>query len=275
MNLTRLIILLLILNLFFIGLMVGITFVKQNPNPVAEFWGMSNNLSNDNNALSTADRFTVFLIRLQNASSYTVRDIYHHCSLVVTSLKMRIADLNIASFIPKRANPVVRKKSKLITGKAISPVHEPETNFANSEAKSLKQFVDVDNQKVAATVPSSVNGGRNDPFLNLGKKFQIQAEPKVKSKSQLKIESKPATGPKMAEVLKPAKAEEKPGAKILENFHLRGVVIGAVPIAYVEDQNGYHKFTIGDALADGKIIDINDSSLTFQIDGDQVVMKME
>jgi hypothetical protein len=265
--------------------MIGITFVKQNS--AADLRVIFADSSTNDNTLTPMERFKTFLIRLNNAKNLTIHSLCYRWSYIFNYPKIRTYLSNNESLIEEKVfdNSIASDKQKISMGINKIPGHELTYNLENQVTLEPKQL--PSDERVMNFPPSKPVVGRSDPFLTLGEKFQTAAKPKVqanpKIKEQPKIIDKPKVElkpplelyPKITELPKIVKEEETPSAKILRTYHLRGVVIGDTPIAYVEDQYGYHKVKIGDTWAEGKIIDITATSLTIQTDSEQVVMKME
>jgi hypothetical protein len=273
-----------VFNLFFIGLMVGMIFVKQNS--MSEQSPKLKDSVINYQSLPTMERIKAFTIQLQSASNLTVYSLYHRWRYLVSYPKMQALLSKIVRVSEKPINfhrvTMDHSKVSMLTTKITN--HQLALNSAIQDTSEPSR-VSSSNKRDLAT-PQPV-GFRPDPFLTLGEKFQTKVKPLVEQKLKIaekpkiidkpKIEVKPKIEPnyKVEEILKIAKDNEKPSSKILRTYHLRGVVIGDVPIAYVEDQNGYHKVTIGDSFAEGNIIDITENSLTIQIDSEPVVLRME
>ena len=282
---TKLIFVLYVFNLFLIGFMIGITFVKQNS--IVEHSPKFKDSAIHDQSLPPLDRLKVFTIRLQNASSLTVCSLYHRWSWLVNYPKKKVLHSRTAMVSTKPTN------FQRITVDQSKVVSIPITNLTNHEVALNSVIPDPaepsrlssNNEKIIVA-PQPVSD-RPDPFLTLDEKFQTKTKPPVEQKSKItgrakitdksQIAEKPKSDPnyKALEIPQLAQNIEKPSSKIVRTCHLRGVVIGNTPIAYVEDQNGYHKVAIGDSFAEGKIVEITANSLTIQIDSEPVVLKME
>lgn len=273
------------LNLFFIGLLIGVVFVKQN----AVHSVLSANPMVNYQELSTPERIKFFSKELGMAFRITTHRLLNRWGNLYGRLKT--GTFFSGGNIPENRiihGAVVGEKMPLATkipNKEIArntAIHEsPKENVSSAKYQPV-------NLAVATPTPKSA-GGRSDPFVDLPVKIQAKEKPKIKEmgknlkttaaleKFKTKDTGKMQTAqePKPEEKSQTGPENEKVGSEILKKYHLRGIVIGASSAAYFEDQNGFQKVTTGDSFAGGKIIKITVTNVTIQFGEKKVDISLE
>jgi hypothetical protein len=102
------------------------------------------------------------------------------------------------------------------------------------------------------------NSGRRDPFAKLPAEKRLEAEMTVTPQEYVEI---PAFTPEVGSS---------------DSLHLRGVLLGNKPIAYLEAPGGgeYRRVTIGDTVSGGIIENITEKSVTINHNGNRVILNL-
>ena len=117
--------------------------------------------------------------------------------------------------------------------------------------------------------PRNRTGGRLDPFLDILTPPKAPLTQPVKDEPIAKIDAKKE--PDLEISLK----EEPQKTNPLSKIRLRGIVIGKNRVAYIEDQKGYQKVTIGTPIAGGKVSDITKEAVIILMGNQQITLTEE
>jgi Tfp pilus assembly protein PilP len=103
-----------------------------------------------------------------------------------------------------------------------------------------------------------VDTGRRDPFAKLPAEEQPESKITAIPRESAKIpDSAPETDPS-------------------DSIHLRGILFGKKPIAYIEVPGGgaYRRVTVGDPLGGGKVENITEKSVTINRNGNRLILNL-
>jgi Tfp pilus assembly protein PilP len=103
-----------------------------------------------------------------------------------------------------------------------------------------------------------VNAGRRDPFAKLPAEEQPESNINAIPREYTEIKAgAPETDPS-------------------DSIHLRGILFGKKPIAYIEEPGGgaYRRVMVGDPLGGGKVENITEKSVTINCNGNRLTLNL-
>ncbi len=263
----KLVITLYLINLFIIGSIIGVAFAKENPKSFRGFFLTGSTIRYPKATLDNQNRN--ISVGLKEAVNQTISMVSRRWMDLLEYAR----DFNFSNI-----GRFFENKRKFISMEDLKETNLPVKTINNKLTVSVKKITpehyvqDKQSKTKNKLVPKLVTG-RLDPFLPLRIKKTDTIKPNTEKKPI--SEKKPIIKESIQIEEKPKTEKIDLKAKILKNFHLRGVVIGKLPTAYIEDQTGYRKVTIGEYLAEGRIINITGTGLIIQVEGEQFFLGLE
>lgn len=245
-----------VLNLFFFGIMIGRFY---QPPPIAKGVYQDSSVNHDK-SLPLMGKVKIFTVGLTDASKRVLNrldckwqaliDYTRHFSGfdLIEPIAISKNDAKVKDEVAKAPKSAGLKK-ELINDDQISHL---EANIPFS----LNSYIEEQPQNPAS--------GRRDPFLDIVALKNVSKPQPVDTRPINNIEA--PQGPNSGNTPE----EKPPQVSPLSGVRLRGIVIGKSRVAYLEDQNGYQKVTVGDKFAGGKVIGITKETVVIQI-GNQLI----
>ena len=246
-----------VLGLFFLGIMVGRSYQFS---PIAEGIYQDSPVNHDKSQL-LIEKVKPFLVGLADASDR----VGHRLDSKWQTL---IDDFRYFSRTAIRRVAILVKGVKVGDGVSKAPENVEQERIDDDQISHLEANIPFPLDSYIEDQLQNHTSGRLDPFLDI-------VALKKASESQL-LSTGPTNNDEGQQEPNPDNVpEERPlQTNPLSGFSLRGIVIGKSRVAYIEDQNGYQKVTVGDELAGGKIIGITKETVIIQI-GKQLITLTE
>ena len=244
-----------VLNLFLLGIMIGRAY--QHGPIQDEFYQGQN--------LSVMGKVKFFASGITSASKRVLSRLDDKCLAIIDYAKHPSKLVLIRKIVfPNKKNQVgVEKTQTLIIAES-----GKESNN-NATISHLEANIPFAPDNYFEDLPHKLARGRLDPFLNIVPQPKALQPQPVKNRPISKIDDKKELDLQIGQKDEPQKINP------LSKLSLRGIIVGKNRVAYIEDQRGYQKVTIGTSIAGGKVIDITKEAVTIQIGTQQITLTEE